>query len=355
MPESSNSPQAPAGGTVVVAGASFPSLATERSFLEPLGCTIVDKRFAGDDESLEACRTAVAVMTDYFVCDATRIATFERCRVICQYGAGLNQVDVAAATAAGIYVTHTPDYCSEELGDHAMALILASMRRIVRFDRNIRAGRWDYNDGMPMRRLAACTLGLVGFGRAARAVAVRARGFGMAVIAHDPLVADDAFAAAGVRRAGELAEVLSGADVVSVHVPLVQSTQHLIGAEQLALLRDGAFIVNTSRGGVIDQRALAAELATGRLGGAGLDVLEQEPPAAGEPLLACPDAVLTPHTAFLSVESLDLLQNRAGAEVARVLTGDVPVYGVNVEGVRDGMSGNGAAGPDDVALFWREV
>ena len=355
MPESSNSPQAPARGTVVVAGASFPSLDTERSFLEPLGCTIVDKRFAGDDEALEACRTAVAVMTDYFVCDATRIATFERCRVICQYGAGLNQVDVAAATAAGIYVTHTPDYCSEELGDHAMALILASMRRIVRFDRNIRAGRWDYNDGMPMRRLAACTLGLVGFGRAARAVAVRARGFGMTVIAHDPLVADDAFAAAGVRRAGELAEVLSGAEVVSVHVPLVQSTQHLIGAEQLALLRDGAFIVNTSRGGVIDQRALAAELATGRLGGAGIDVLEQEPPAADEPLLACPDAVLTPHTAFLSVESLDLLQNRAGAEVARVLTGDVPVHGVNVEGVRDGMSGNGAAGPDDVALFWREV
>ena len=355
MPESSNSRQAPAGGTVVVAGASFPSLDTERSFLEPLGCTIVDKRFAGDDEALDACRTAVAVMTDYFVCDAARIATFRECRVICQYGAGLNQVDVAAATAAGIYVTHTPDYCSEELGDHAMALILASMRRIVRFDRNIRAGRWDYNDGMPMRRLAACTLGLVGFGRAARAVAVRAQGFGMTVIAHDPLVADDAFAAAGVRRAAELAEVLTGAEVVSIHVPLVQSTQHLIGAEQLALLRDGAFIVNTSRGGVIDQRALAAELATGRLGGAGLDVLEQEPPAADEPLLSCPDAMLTPHTAFLSVESLDLLQNRAGAEVARVLTGGVPVYGVNVEGVRDGESGNGAAGPDDVALFWREA
>ena len=355
MPENPVSERSTSGGIVVVAGASFPSLDTERSFLEPLGCTIVDKRFAGDDEALEACRTAVAVMTDYFVCDAARIATFGECRVICQYGAGLNQVDVAAATAAGIYVTHTPDYCSEELGDHAMALILASMRRIVRFDRNIRAGRWDYNDGMPMRRLAACTLGLVGFGRAARAVAVRAQGFGMAVIAHDPLVADDAFAAAGVRRAGELAEVLTGAEVVSVHVPLVQSTQHLIGAEQLALLRDGAFIVNTSRGGVIDQRALAAELATGRLGGAGLDVLEHEPPAADEPLLSLEDAVLTPHTAFLSVESLDLLQNRAGAEVARVLTGGVPVYGVNVEGVRDGESGNGAAGPDDVALFWREA
>ena len=220
------------GGDVVVAGASFPSLDTERSFVEPLGCTVVDKRFAPDDEALEACRTAVAVMTDYFVCDAARIATFERCKVICQYGAGLNQVDVAAATAAGIYVTHTPDYCSEELGDHTMALILASMRRIVRFDRNIRAGRWDYNDGMPMRRLAACTLGLVGFGRAARAVAVRAQGFGMTVIAHDPLVDDATFAAAGVARAGELPELLTAADVVSIHVPLVQSTRHLIGTEQ---------------------------------------------------------------------------------------------------------------------------
>ncbi|MCQ3809698.1 MAG: C-terminal binding protein [Acidimicrobiia bacterium] len=353
MPEDLASEPAAAGGTVVVAGASFPSLEVERSFLEPLGCTIVDKRFAADDEALEACRTAVAVMTDYFVCDAARIGTFERCKVICQYGAGLNQVDIAAATAAGIYVTHTPDYCSEELGDHAMALILASMRRIVRFDRNIRAGRWDYNDGMPMRRLAACTLGLVGFGRAARAVAVRAQGFGMTVVAHDPLVDDAAFAAAGVARTGELAELLAAADAVSVHVPLVQSTRHLIGAEQLALLRDGAFIVNTSRGGVIDQRALHAELATGRLGGAGLDVLEQEPPAPDEPLLSCTDAVLTPHTAFLSLESLALLQNRVGAEVARVLSGGEPIYGVNVEGVGNGGPGNGAAGLGDVALFWR--
>lgn len=341
-------------GAVVVAGASFPSLDVERSFLEPLGATLVDKRFASDEEVLEACRAAVAVMTDYFLCDAAAISAFERCEVICQYGAGLNQVDVAAATAAGIYVTHTPDYCSEELGDHTMALILASMRRIVRFDRNIRAGRWDYNDGMPMRRLANCTLGLVGFGRAARAVAVRAGGFGMRVLAHDPLVDDAAFAAAGVARIDGLADLLGAADVVSVHVPLVQSTRHLIGAEQLALLRDGAFLVNTSRGGVIDQKALNAELATGRLGGVGLDVLELEPPAADEPILACEDAVFTPHTGFLSVESLELVQSRAGAEVARVLSGEAPIYGVNVAAVRDGATGDGAAGPDDVALIARE-
>ncbi len=354
MPDSTMSAQTPSSDIVVVAGASFPSLEVERSYLEPLGCTVADKRFAGDDEALEACRTAVAVMTDYFVCDAARIATFERCRVICQYGAGLNQVEVAAATASGIYVTHTPDYCSEELGDHTMALILASMRRIVRFDRRIRAGYWDYNDGMPMRRLAACTLGLVGFGRAARAVAARAQGFGMNVIAHDPLVEDAAFASAGVERADELTDVLANADVVSIHVPLTQGTRHLIGAEQLASLRDGAFIVNTSRGGVIDQRALHSELATGRLGGAGLDVLEQEPPANDEPLLACEDAVLTPHSAFLSVESLELLQNRAAAEVARVITGDVPVYGVNVEEVRDRASDEAACSAGDVALFWRK-
>lgn len=355
MAEASGATDCTPGGTVVVAGASFPSLRTERSYLEPLGCTVVDKRFAPDDEALEACRTAVAVMTDYFVCDANRIADLERCKVICQYGAGLNQVDIDAATAAGIYVTHTPDYCSEELGDHTMALILASMRRIVRFDRNVRAGRWDYNDGMPMRRLAACTLGLVGFGRAARATAVRARGFGMSVIAHDPLIEDAAFAAAGVVRAGALVDVLAGADVISVHVPLTAGTRHLIGAGELALLRDGAFIVNTSRGGVIDQRALVAELVTGRVGGAGLDVLEQEPPATDEPLLACDNAVLTPHAAFLSVESLDLLQNRAGAEVARVLGGGVPVYGVNVEAVRDGASGHGATEREGFALFWRET
>ena len=320
-------------GAVVVAGAGFPSLSTERATFESLGYSLVDGRALSEPELVEAGRTAIAVLTDYFRCDAARIAEFERCEVICQYGVGYDMIDVEAATAAGIYVTCTPDYCVEELADHTMALLLSVARRVVRYDQRVRAGSWDYKDGMPIRRLSSCTLGLLGFGRAARAVAKRARGFGLRLAAHDPLVDRDTFRAAEVAQ-DSLSELLRGADILSVHVPLTADTHHLIGANELAQLRDGAIVVNTARGGVIDQVALQVELTSGRLAGAALDVLEEEPPPANDPLLACQNTVLTPHAGFLSVESLESVQQQAAEEVARVLNGDQPLFGVNNDRIR---------------------
>lgn len=320
-------------GAVVVAGTGFPSLATERATLGLLGYSLIDGNMLSEPELAEACRTAVAVLTDYFRCDAVRVAQLDRCQVICQYGVGYDMIDVDAATAAGIYVTCTPDYCVEELADHTMALLLSVARRVVHYDRLVKSGRWDYNDGMPIRRLSSCTLGLLGFGRAARAVAERARGFGLRVVAHDPLVGPDTFRAADVTE-NSLNELLREADILSLHVPLTAETRHLIGAKELAQLRDGAIVVNTARGGVIDQVALRAELTSGRIAGAALDVLEEEPPPPDDPLLDCQNIVLTPHAGFLSIESLESVQQQAAEEVARVLNGDQPLFGVNVDRIR---------------------
>ena len=320
-----------ARGTVVVAGTSFPSLEIERSVLEPLGFRVVDAGGLPEEEVLAACRSAAAVMTDYFRCDPERIAGFERCRVICQYGVGLDQIDVEAATRARILVTHTPEYCVDELADHAMALVLAVARRIVRYDRSVREGAWDYNVGTPIR-LAGSTLGLVGLGRVGQAVAKRAAGFGLRVIACDAYVPEETFEGLGVERV-ELEELLLESDIVSVHVPLSDETRHLLGGSELRLLKPGAIVVNTSRGGVVDQAALLEALASGRLGGAGLDVLEEEPPPAGEPLLAREDVVLTPHAGFLSIDSLRRVQQEAAEEVARALTGSRPRYCVNFDAV----------------------
>jgi D-3-phosphoglycerate dehydrogenase / 2-oxoglutarate reductase len=165
--------------TVVVAGASFPSLEPETRALAAIGATVVDARRLDAAETAELCRDADGVMTDYFPCSAEVISELARCRIICQYGVGLDLIDVAAATRAGIVVTHTPAYCVDELADHALALILAVARNVVRFDGAVRAGTWDYNCAGPMRRLRGRTLGLLGFGRAGRALASRGQALGL--------------------------------------------------------------------------------------------------------------------------------------------------------------------------------
>jgi D-3-phosphoglycerate dehydrogenase / 2-oxoglutarate reductase len=315
---------------VVVAGASFPSLEPERRALEAIGGSVIDARGLGSAETLKLCRDADGIMTDYFRCSAEVIEKLERCRVICQYGVGLDQIDIPAATRAGIIVTHTPAYCVDELADHALALMLAVARNVVRFDRAVRAGTWDYNSAGLMRRLRGRTLGLLGFGRAGRALASRAQAIGLEVVAADPFVKDAVFTSAGVESV-ELPELLARADVLSLHAPLIEETWRYIGRAELAALKPGAIVVNTARGGLIDQEALADALESGHLAGAGLDVLDEEPPSAGERLLALDSVVLTPHAAFLSVESLESVQTQAAEEVVRAVRGEMPRHAVNPE------------------------
>jgi D-3-phosphoglycerate dehydrogenase / 2-oxoglutarate reductase len=256
------------------------------------------------------------------------IDALEGCRIIARYGIGVDTIDVAAATERGILVTNVPDYCIDEVSDHALALILGLTRRILRLDRAVRSGGWNVGDASPMHRLRGQRLGLVGFGRIARALATKAEAVGFVVLATDPYVDDEAIAAAGVVPR-QLDVLLSEADIVSIHAPLTAQSRHLIDAKAIARMRQGAFLVNTSRGALVDTDALRGALVDGRLGGVGLDVLESEPPDAGDPLLQHPDAIVTPHAAFASEQSVLELRRKATEQVVAALAGQRPIYALN--------------------------
>lgn len=247
------------------------------------------------------------------------------CRVIARYGIGFDNIDIEAATTAGIVVTYVPDYCIGEVADHTFALLLAAGRAVVTAAAGVRAGAWEVPSS-GVRRLQGSRLALIGVGRIGHEVANRALAFGMKVIAYDPYVSswDER-----LERAHSVAEALSGAQFVSLHAPLTAENHHLIGAEQLELLGDGAIVVNTSRGGLLDLDAVTAELTGGSLGGVALDVTEIEPLPANHPLRTHPLALITPHMSFYSAEAQDELQERAVASVVDVVAGRAPRNPVN--------------------------
>jgi D-3-phosphoglycerate dehydrogenase / 2-oxoglutarate reductase len=255
--------------------------------------------------------------------DAPAFARLTRCRVIARLGVGINNIDTTAARARNVVVTNVPDYCREEVSDHALALILTMVRKIPLAYSDIQRGVWDQLGYRPIRRLNTLTLGLVGFGRLAQALARKARALGMRVIACDPYATRD--------PVGEVPLVpfhtlLGEADVLSLHVPLASETRGMIGHAEIRRLKSGAILINTSRGELVDEAALIAALDEGLLSAAALDVVAVEPLAATSPLLGRPNVLLTPHMAFYSEESLIDLQRTAAEDVAHTLSGRAPRY-----------------------------
>jgi phosphoglycerate dehydrogenase-like enzyme len=272
---------------------------------------------------------ASGILACYAQVDRTVIeaAARGRCRVIARYGIGYDNIAVESASRAGIVVTYVPDYCIGEVADHTIALLLAVGRAIVRAASAVRAGAWEVpNTGV--RRLQRSRLAVIGVGRIGHEVAVRALSFGMKVIAYDPYVDEwDR----RLQRAESLEEALSGAHFVSLHTPLTADIHHLIGTAEIDLLSDGAVLVNTSRGGLVDLAAVTVALDNGKLSGVGLDVTDPEPLPATHPLRAHPLAVITAHMSFYSAEAQDELQRRAVASVVDVLQGRLPSHPVNPE------------------------
>jgi D-3-phosphoglycerate dehydrogenase len=237
---------------------------------------------------------------------------------------------LVAASASRILVTNVPDYCIDEVSDHALALLLALARRIVGADRAVKAGAWDVVPHAAIRRLRGQTLGLLGFGKIAKALASKVQPLGMKVLVYDPYIEPELVARHGA-QAVTLDKLLAEADAVSIHVPLSPETRDLIGQQELNRMRPTAFLINTSRGGIVNEQALADALMTGRIGGAALDVLSAEPPPPDHPLRQAPNVILTPHLAFYSRESVIELQTKAAEEVARALKGEPPRSPVNPE------------------------
>ena len=263
-------------------------------------------------------RDAVAaiVSTDPF--DRTVFAAAPRLRVVARVGVGTDSIDLDAATASGVLVTTTPGANQETTADHALAMILAAVRRLAEHDAAVRRGEWPRGGALTPGELHGTTVGLVGYGAIGRAVGRRLAGFGVELLVHDPALVDG-----GVT----LRELLEQADVISLHCPLTAATRGMIGRRELAAIRPGAILVNTSRGGLVDEAALAGALSDGRLAGAALDVFADEPriPRA---LTELPSVVLTPHIGGLSVRSIRRMTEAATAQVLAVLRGQQPRDGV---------------------------
>jgi phosphoglycerate dehydrogenase-like enzyme len=251
-----------------------------------------------------------------------------RCKAVVRAGVGFNNVDLAAAGQHGIAVCNVPDYGTEEVADHAMMLLLAVARHLFSSSLALRAGVWDYLTARDTPRLRGKTLGLVGCGRIGSAMALRAKAFGLDVVFYDPKVPAGYEKALGIRREFTLEPLLETSHFISVHCYLNEDTHHLIDAQAFARMRPGSILINTARGPVVDQVALGDALESGHLRGAGIDVFEREP-LDDERIRLHPRVVITPHSAFYSVESFVELRTKAAEEVRRILQGQPPRNLVN--------------------------
>lgn len=312
---------------IAIADSPFPSLDPARAALARLDPELRMASSSSPADILAVARDADAVLVTYARLDGDLIGALARCRVIGRFGLGVDNIDLAAARGRSITVTYVPDYCIHEVSDHAMTLLLALVRKIPFSNALVQGGRWEMPAVVPIRRLAGRTLGLVGFGNIPRALAPKARAFGLKVVSHDPHVPAEAMQAAGVQGVG-FDQLLAISDFISVHAPLLPETRGLLGTAAFARMKRGALLVNTARGPLIDESALIDALDSGQLAGAALDVVAVEPPANDSKLLGRPNLILTPHTAFYSVEALEELQTKCASDVARVLSGETPVYPV---------------------------
>lgn len=254
-----------------------------------------------------------------------RISRMRHCRVIARYGVGVDNVAIAEAQARGIVVTNVPDYCVDEVSDHALTLILCVARQILPALEAVRQGRWDLQPVAPVRRLSSLTMGLVGVGQIGQALGRKAAALGMRVLAFDPWADPEAFVRA-VAVSVEFPILLGESDFISIHCPLTLETRGLFGAVQFRQMKPTAWLVNTSRGEVVDEDALLRALDAGEIAGAALDVVAGEPPPAGHPMRQRQDVVLTPHVAWFSKEAIEELRRKAAEQVRDVLVGRWPPY-----------------------------
>jgi D-3-phosphoglycerate dehydrogenase len=321
--------QEPESGTkrvVLLTDFAWPADAIERRIIEGAGHML----HAGPPVPAPAAQIAAlarelrpaAILTCWARVSAEAIDAAPELAIVARLGVGLDNIDVERATARGVLVTNVPDYCVEEVSDHAVGMLLAWARGLVPFDRSVKSGRWEPASAR-LRRVRDLSVGLYGYGRIGRRSAEKLAGFGVRLLASDP-----AYAGGGLARAVSERELLATSDVVIVHAPLVEATHHAFSSERLAQMKPGAFLINVSRGPIVDNDALLAALASGHLSGAALDVIEgePEPPRA---LVERSDVIATPHVAFSSSASLDELRTRAAEEVVRVLRGEAPQHPCN--------------------------
>ena len=313
---------------ILITDIAWPDLDIEREVLAAVDGEIMLAGGGTPEEIIALAPQADAILTCWKDVPAEALDIAPNCRVVSRYGIGLDNIPIDSATELGMLVTNVPDFCLEEVSDHVMALLLTTARQLFPLARTPDRSGWTRDTPRPIPRVHGQTLGLIGFGNIARALVAKALGFGLRVIAFTPrLRAEDA--PAGVEVTNDLSVLLAASDYVSIHCPLSDETAHLIDAAALAQMKPSALLINTSRGGVIDESALIQALQDGQIGGAALDVTDPEPPSADNPLLALENVIVTPHAAFYSVAATAELARKAAQNVVTVLQGGVPKTLIN--------------------------
>jgi D-3-phosphoglycerate dehydrogenase / 2-oxoglutarate reductase len=328
---------------VLVTDYAWPSLEPEEGVLGPIDAELIVS--PGGQESPESllidmAKDVDAIMTNWAKVTRNVIQASPRCKIVARYGVGVDNIDVATATERGIVVTNVPAYCVDEVSDHALTLLMVQARRVVVYDRAIRDGKWDVKVGDPVRRIRGKKLGIIGLGRIGSCLAGKARALGLEILAYDPYLGD-----AKIKERGaipvDFPTLLKESDFISIHAPLSKEvgTAGLFGADEFKAMKSSAYIVNTARGGIIDDKALYVALRSGDIAGAGLDVLPTEPVQSDNPLLTLDNVILTPHASFWSEESVTDLQVQTAEEVKRALTGKAPVSPINPQVLKNGQNG----------------
>lgn len=314
---------------VLITDHVWPSTDPERAVLEAGGASVVVAPDGEESTLMELARDADAIMTCFAQVTENVVRAAGQCAVIGRFGVGVDNIAVSVATELGIAVTYVPDYCVDEVSDHVMALLHAWNRKIALFDRSVKEHGWGSQPlTMRMMRLRGKTIGIVGFGRIGQAVAVKARAFGLNILAADPVVPSETVEGLGGRLV-DLPALLAESDFVSLHTPLTGATRNLIGREELAMMKPDAFLINAARGPLVDEVALYEALTGNIIAGAGLDVMVDNLPPRNHPLLSLDNIIITPHVAFFSQESTLELEQRAAAEVVSVMHGRMPDNLVN--------------------------
>lgn len=303
--------------------------AEQLAYLHGLDAEFIERTLLTEDELIAEAKDADALMVLREPITARVLSELKNLKVVGRFGVGLDSIDVEAATRAGVQITYVPDSNVDEVSTHAMALILSFARKLKVYDSAVRQGRWAaMDDGAGIARPSGQILGLIGFGQIGRLTAGKARAFGYEIIAYDPYMPAEKVTAACARPVS-LDELFAQADFVSLHIPVTPETRNIISAEALKKMKRGAVVINVSRGGLVDEAALADAIRSGHIAGAGIDTFEKEPPSPNNPLLSLDQVIVSPHAAHYSAQSYAEVRSKVFADVAAVLKGDKPRYPVN--------------------------
>ncbi|MBE3126912.1 MAG: C-terminal binding protein [Candidatus Atribacteria bacterium] len=315
---------------IVITDCDHPSVEIEKKILSEIEPELILETCRTEEDVIAVAADADGIINQYAPITRRVIESLKRCKVIARYGVGVDNIDVEAATEHNIIVANVPDYCVDEVSTHTIALMLACARGITLLDRKIRDKKWDFTLAKPLFRTQGKTLGLFGLGRIAKMVAQKASGFGFRIIAYDPYVSKDD----GGIKLVELSQLLTDSDFVSIHAPLTDETKYAFGKNELKRMKKTAFLINTSRGPLVNEKALYVALKEKWIAGAALDVMEKEPPDWENLLLKLDNLIITPHISFYSEESYVELKTKVAGSVLSVLQGELPRAMVNPQVIK---------------------